>query len=123
MNPGLPQGFVRLGTTHHRLLVALHQLGPLRHRDLVEELGVESRQVSVAIAQLSRAGCIHRHPAARAYETGERTQAVWALEPYRGSKPLRAARVPGRERSARYRASRRLRVASVFHFRPGVAAA
>lgn len=60
MNPGLPQGFVRLGTNHHLILKTLLDLGPLRHRDLVEDLGIETRRVSVALAQLARAGLIQR---------------------------------------------------------------
>lgn len=114
MNAGLAQGFVRFGTNHELVLRALHELGNLCHSDLVEELEIEARRVSVAIAQLAKHGFIHQHPAARQYDTGRRTQAMWGLQPYAGSKSLRP-RVPVRERTARYRASRRLRVASVFH--------
>lgn len=124
MNPGLPQGFVRFDTNHHRILVLLLALGPLRHRDLVEETALPSSQVSVALAQLQQGGFIHRHPPARAYGTGDRTQAVWGLAPYRGKLPLHTVRVPHQERQRRYRANRRQRVASVWQFRPhGVAAA
>lgn len=114
MNAGLAQGFLRFGTNHELVLRALHELGNLCHSDLVEELQIEPRRVSVAIAQLARAGFIHQHPAARQYDTGRRTEAMWSLEPYKGTKSLRP-RVPPRDRTARYRAARRLRVASVFH--------
>lgn len=118
MNPGLPQGFVRLGTNHHRILVLMLELGPLRHRDLMEETGIGSGQVSVALQQLSAAGLIHRHPPARQYDTGDRTQAVWGLHPYRGKLPIHTVRVPHQERQRRYRANRRRRVASVWQYRP-----
>lgn len=124
MNPGLPQRFVRFGTNHHRILVLMLELGPLRHRDLVEETGLPTGQVSVALQQLRASGFIHRHPPARAYDTGDRTQAVWGLQPYRGKLPIHTVRVPHLERQRRYRANKRGRVASVWQFRPpGVAAA
>lgn len=118
MNAGLPQGFVRLGTNHHLILKALLDMGPLRHRDLIEELGIEQRRVSVALAQLAESKLIHRHPVAPAYETGDRTQATWGLDRYRGTKPLHTVRVTGYERTKRYRAAKRRRVSSIFEYRP-----
>ena len=118
MNPGLPQGFVRLGTNHHRILVLMLELGPLRHLDVAEETGLPAGQVSVALQQLSRSGFIHRQPPSRKYDTGDRTQAVWGLEPYRGKLPLHTVAVPQAEKQRRYRANRRGRVASVWQFRP-----
>lgn len=123
MKPGLPQGYVRLGSDHHLVLQAMHELGLLRQRDLVEDLGMERRRASVALARLAEAGLIHRHPPARAYDTGDRTQAVWGLTPYTGSKPLNPSRVPGQVRTARYRSAKRMRVASVFAYRPQGASA
>lgn len=118
MRIGLPQGFVRFGTYHHRILVAMLQLGPLRHRDVVEDLGLSPGAASVALAQLADARMIHRQPPARAYDTGERTQAVWGLDRYRGPLSVRTVRASAAERQARYRTARRQRVASVWEFRP-----
>ena len=114
MNYGLPQGFVLLGSTHARILQLLHEHGPLRLRDLVEELGLPSSAVSMALLRLHRAGFIFDGGKVGQYEAGDRTQRRWSLTPLRSSyRPATSA-----ERCRRSDAARSGRVTSVFDWRP-----
>jgi hypothetical protein len=117
MKPGLPQGYVQFGTLAHRILVVLHELGNMRHRDLVEEMpDLLAGCISVALRRLARAGLIHRVGVASAYDTGEKTGSIYSLHP--PTHYVRRRRVPGAERAARYRAAQRMRQAtSVFAWR------
>jgi len=116
VNVGLAQGFVRFGTTPHRVLVLLHELGDLGHRELVEETGADPRLVAVTLQRLARFKFIFPAGVDAQPATGEKTQRRWALKRnpnLRSYRPLTVA-----ERQARYRATTRRRVASVWEFRP-----
>lgn len=115
MNVGLAHGFVRFGTTPHRVLVLLHELGDLGHRELVEETRADPRLVAMTLQRLAKHRFIFPAGVDAQPATGEKTQRRWSLqrrriEPYR---PLTMA-----ERQARYRATTRRRAPSVFEWRP-----
>jgi DNA-binding HxlR family transcriptional regulator len=118
MNPGLPQGFVRFGSIAHRILIALHELGDMRHRDLVDEMpDLSVSCIGMSLHRLMQAGLIHRVGVAAAYDTGEKTGSIYSLRP--PTRHIRRHRATAAERTARYRAAQRLRQAtSVFAWRP-----
>lgn len=118
--PGIRQGFVCFGTVAHRILVAMHQAGDMRLRDLDEELrDVAVAAISMQLTRLERYGLVHRIKKAPLYSTGDKTQWIYSLTPP-ARPPAPYHRATTRERSARERgrrAQRAVRVPSVFDWR------
>ena len=115
MKPGLAQGYVELDSAQAEILRIVHRHGPMRQCDLVEELGVCSRQeISSRIGRLLRAGFLHDHGKISFKLTGERTQRLFGVLPGSTSN---AQALTNYERNKRCRKNRKMRVASVFHFR------
>ena len=78
-NVGLPQGFVRLGSNHHKILVYLHENGEGTHANFVDELKLTDEIVSNCIVRLRQHKYIKRIGKLDGYEFNCRTQAVYAL--------------------------------------------
>lgn len=116
MNAGLAQGFVKFQSVACVLLRAFHELGDMRHVDLVEETGLETRLVSTALRRLKQHKFIFKIDLARKYETGERTQQLFGLKPSTDKK-MQHKRATEQERMARRRTNLKGQVASVFAFR------
>ena len=117
MNAGLAQGFVRFNTVAHEILLLLHEFGRMRHSDFVEELGSEkAANVSATLKRLHVFGFIHPCGKLSKYIARDaRTQQVWSLEIPEKITDYKRASV--RERTRRYRAAKKLQVASVFDWR------
>lgn len=117
-HPGLPQGYVLLGSMAHRILLALHAAGDLRLVDLVDELDADMRFVSTLLKRLQAFHFVYCRHKVRGRGNVERTQYVWTLQPCR----YRALpRESCAARAKRYRQAKKLRAASVFDFRGRIA--
>jgi hypothetical protein len=113
---GLPQGFVRFGTLAHRVLVAIHEYGPMTVTSLKIELpDVDIRALSTILGRLEVARFVFDIGRVGQYESGERTQTKYDLQQNINRRPYKC--VTHAQRSARYREKNRRRVASVFDFR------
>jgi len=126
MNAGLPQGFVRFGTTAHLILVHLAEVGETSQVNLQEELGFDAREVGMNLTRLRRHKFIRKLGRLDGYLFECRTQAVYTLfhsgiraDIYVGVKNKTTA-----ERTRKYRAKlasakvdASLRVPSVFNFK------
>lgn len=115
MVPGLPQGYVRFGSMAERVLKYLYEIGDARHRDLVEDLDAEPREISVTLARLAKFKFIFPVGKVSTYETGDKTQMLWTLKPRKRPKPFKRATTS--ERTAVYRERKRRRANSVFNWR------
>jgi len=112
MNPGLPQGFVKFGTLAHRVLKLIHELGNLRHMDIADELPEFEEGHIAAVLQRLRAGkYIFKQDRALKYNTGERTQWIYGLQPSKSDHHYTRISTPA-ERTARYREKLRARKTS-----------
>lgn len=115
MRAGIEHGFVKFDSFSANILRSLHKFGPMRQCDLREEHPLIHRNsLSQALFRLSRFGFIFNHGKAGFGMTGERTQAVYGLQP--GRTRCSAALTTG-QRMQRWRESRQKKVASVFEFR------
>src|SRR5437867_9048088 len=76
---GLAQGFLKFGTSAHKLLLALHELGDMRQCDLREETGIAKEQMSMLLLRLTDYRFIYRVRKASVYDTGDMTQWVYSL--------------------------------------------
>ncbi len=110
---GLKDGFIRLGTVAHRILLYVHEAGPSLHAELVEALG--ERGVSANLGRLVRHGFLYR-AGRQSYKPGVRGGALFSLQKLRAVAQVNTAQAS----QARYRAAKKqeaLRVASVFEWR------
>lgn len=118
MNPGLAQGFVRFGTVAHRILLAMHEHGDMRHSELVEELDVPTGNVGMNLTRLARYRFIWPAGKVSKYETGAaKTEMLFSLV-HRRCIDQKYEPASGPEKQKYYRDARRKRVASVWEFRP-----
>lgn len=117
MNPGLPQGFVRFGTAPHKILVFALEVGKITQTLIEEELDLERREIGINIFRLRKFGFLVKIGRVNGYEAKCRTQAVHVL-PDSGHKPLKAFKnKTAAERTRKMRASKAIKVPSVFQFR------
>lgn len=113
MNPGIAQGFIRLGSLAHRILTHMHKHGPVVAGDLRRtDAHIEAVQVSATLTRLRRHGFIH--VAGRHRRPGYRAQRVFSLD---ADDQFSSPVVDGNERSRQYRARKKVKVSSVFDFR------
>lgn len=112
---GLPQGFVRFGEMAHKILVAIHTLGPMRLRDLHEEFGNDRKAIGMMLFRLEKHGFIFPQEVIPQAVSGDKTQRVFGLQPPKYRKKYKP--VSGKERQQRCRDRRKMRAASVFDFR------
>jgi hypothetical protein len=118
MNPGLPQGFVRFDSVPCAILKFIYEHGEARHVDLFEEGVASEFAIAMALVRLRRCGFIIRLGRASAYDTGDRTQAVYAIIGAKRRRDLESTKnATDSERTKRWRQNRRKRVPSVFQFR------
>lgn len=111
---GLKDGYVRLGTLAHRILVYVYETGPALHAELVEVMRGEVG-LSGNLSRLVRHGFLHRAGRQR-YRVGLRGGALYALDKPR---VMVVDNTPTMSQ-ARYRSGKRLKVASVFDFRGSI---
>ena len=117
MNVGLPQGFVRFGTLHEKLLKLALEDKIISNRSArlhMRELNLDPRGVSVAIRQLLRARMLFKVGNERPYK--QRSYAVFALD-YRVKMVPKQPPVPAAERTRVYRERKSKMVSSVFNWR------
>lgn len=111
---GLKDGYVRLNTLAHRILLYIHEAGPTLHAELVEVLRGEVG-LSANLGRLVRHGFLHR-AGHQAYKPGVRGGSLFSIE-----KPhwrlAQTVPAPPKVSQDRYRAGRALKVPSVFEFR------
>jgi hypothetical protein len=118
MNVGLPQGFVKFGSVGHKILVFIFEHADARQVDLVEENIASEASIGVALTRLRRSGMVICLGRASAYDTGDRTQAVYALPGTPRRPRLESTQnAPNKARTKKYRENRRKRVSSIFQFR------
>lgn len=116
---GLPQGFVRFGSTAHMMLCAMHEFGPMCHSEFVRELDLPKGVVSACIRRLLEADkrFLYWYGTIRIDDT-TRVQDLWWLVP-RGDKRAKDDKpFTHAELMNRYRKRKSLRVSSVWQFRP-----
>lgn len=111
-------GFVKFDSTACQILRHINVVGPCRHRDIVEDLGLQPRLVGMTLSRLCEAGFIFELGKASIVETGDRSQMRYGLEKPRRKQSFK--RLPPAERTARYRARKRVCVKSVFEWRGSV---
>lgn len=110
---GLPAGFVKFGTTAHRVLTYIHANGPAGQEELSESL--EARDISTILRRLTEFGFLFKIGRGR-NRPGVRSFAVFSLSNTRSG--FRTVRVlTGAERMRDYRARKRVKVPSVFEWR------
>lgn len=114
---GLKDGFVRLGTLAHRILLYIHESGPALHAELVEVMPGEVG-ISGNLGRLVRHGFLYR-AGRQSHKPGVRGGAVFSLHKQRALAPVNTSKAS----QERYRAAKkaeRLRVASVFDWRGSI---
>lgn len=111
---GLKDGYVRLNTLAHRILLYVHEAGPTLHAELVEVLRGEVG-LSANLGRLVRHGFLHR-AGHQAYKPGVRGGSLFSIEKPHWRLAQTVPTTP-RSRQHRYRAGRALKVPSVFEFR------
>jgi DNA-binding IclR family transcriptional regulator len=102
---GLSRGFVLIPSTAAKILCALHEHGDMTSADLAEEADCTVALASMTLTRLVRHGfCFVVDKAPPRYSLKRRQ--------------LRYAPETSAQRSQRWRAAKRLRVASIWEFRP-----
>ena len=117
MNVGLPQGFVRFGTLHEKLLKLALEDKTISNRSVrlhMRELDLDPRGVSVAIQQLLRAKMLFKVGNERPYK--QRSYAVFALD-HRVKMVPKQPPLTAQERTRVYRERKNKMVSSVFNWR------
>ena len=113
MNIGLPSGFVQFDTLACDILRYMSIAEYVSQRELQENVSEHAQHISVTLIRLQKYGFIHKVGKDRV--RGERSYAVFSLDPY--SKAPYVKTMSGMVRSRIYRAKKRMKVASVFDFR------
>jgi hypothetical protein len=104
---GLPQGFVRFGSTAHLILLHLHEIGDSCAAWLSDDLMLDHREISANLGRLSEFGFIFPRKRVRAYPTA-RSSILFSLRP-RTSVRAFPGRQSGAVRSKTYRERKRAR--------------
>ena len=116
MNPGIPQKFVEFGTVYHLILKALHEHGPMGGGELTELLEITRNSVGMALFRLKCHGFVFVVDKRSELDTDQRTHEVFSLKRPKTKFVPPPISTPT-QRQAKYRAKKRLKVASVFQFR------
>lgn len=114
---GLKDGFVRLGTLAHRILLYIHESGPALHAELVEVMPGEVG-ISGNLGRLVRHGFLYR-AGRQAFKPGVRGGALFSIEEPHWRVRQAVENTPKMSQD-RYRAAKKLRVASVFDWRGAI---
>jgi hypothetical protein len=123
MNAGLANGFVRFGSTAHRILLYIHANREAGHRDFVEEFGdLLPNNIGITLTRLRRFGYIVKVRTLDPYIEKCRTQAVYRIAPRPGIEiqPKPYQNKSKIERSSKYRKRCKVKVPSVFQFRGNI---
>jgi hypothetical protein len=115
-NPGVPQQFIKFGSTAHIILKLLHELGDLRQIDIIEETGLNRHLIAITLIRLRDFKFIFPVGKIPQADSGDKTQTLWSLK-YRPNKRYRAPKNKDRTRASRH--NRRMRVTSVFNLPRG----
>jgi DNA-binding transcriptional ArsR family regulator len=117
MNPGLKQGFVRFGTAAHKILLAVHELGRATHAIILEETELEPREVGMNLTRLRECGFLVKLGRVDGYVHNCRTQAMYAIPAGKLRKLPEFQNKTAQERTRKLRATKKMKVPSVFNFR------
>lgn len=115
--PGLGTGFLPFNTIAHRILLAMHEVGDMTHRDILEYIdieGYEMHSIGSVTQRLTKNKFIYR--ARKVPGPPDFPRAVW-LYTLKPTKKILYQRKTGAERSRAYRAKRNVVQPSVFTFR------
>lgn len=121
MKPGIPQGYIEFDTLAHKVLLLLHEHGKMAFADLMEHLTPDyiPRHLSTTLKRLETHGYVFNHGKISKYKSKlQRSQFIWSLKPTSKKIPFRPA--SNTERMRHHRATKRIKVPSVFQFRGAI---